>query len=179
MTRPSVAQLEGHLRPGQVLLVQRHGVVSRAIRKVTKSEWSHVALLAESMDVWILIESTTRWNAVAAVKLETTLYDPSVTALLFRDRSDLLEGERRRIVQAAWLQTGDAYDQGINADILWQRITGWQGILNRTRAKNCAEMVARAYLLGWGGSIINRQAPPTPESFAQTTKLTDVLRLDF
>ena len=133
-------------------------------------------MVGESSGVWVQIEATMTWRHVAAVKLERTLDDPSVAALLLRDRSDLTSEARRQVIQAAWLQTGDPYDVGSAVDILWRRLTGLRGMLNRRQAKNCVEMIVRAYLLGWGGWLLSPTQDPTPEALASTTKLADVWR---
>lgn len=173
--RQTVAGLLPVLRPAQVLLVRRTGWISTMIAKVTASEWSHVALVAFSGEVVILIESTTRWKGVAAVKIETTIHDPTVSAWLLRDRTDLTEDDRRRIVNGAWLQSGDPYDHWVNLDVLWKKVTGLPGVLDRRHAKNCAELVRRSFKLGWG-LVLDPDEEATPEALARTVKLVDCAR---
>lgn len=177
MTPPPIHSILALLRPAQVLLVSRRGFVSDAIRSVTASAWSHVALLGFSGPIIILLESTTRWRGVAAVKAETTFQDPTVQGLLIRDAPGFSEELRHRVIAAAWLQTGDQYDQGVNVDILWKKATGWSGVLQKQHAKNCAEMVTRAFFLA-GVPLLPRLADPTPQAFAETAALKDVWRWD-
>lgn len=168
---PTVAGLLPVLAAGQVLLVQRRGLVSRLIRWVTSSAWSHVALIGESAGAVIVLESTVKRGA-AGVKIETILEDESVTALLIRDRLDLATPDREAIVRSAWLETGQVYDQGVNVDILWRRLTTMRGWLRRSRAVNCAEMVSKAWAHAWG-PLLEADTDPTPEALAATAVLYD------
>ena len=169
--RPTVAALLPVVAPGQVLLVQRRGLISRLIRWVTSSPWSHVAMIAESAGAVILLESTAKRGA-AGVRIETTLEDKTVTGLLIRDRLDLATPDRDAIVQSAWLETGQDYDQGVNVDILWRRLTSLRGWLRRSRAVNCAEMVANAWGRAWG-PLLGPKEDPTPDAIASSAMLYD------
>ncbi len=168
-SRPTVRELLPVLAPAQVLLVQRRGLVSRAIRWVTDSPWSHVALIAESHEAVIVLEATAARGA-AAVRIETIFDDPTVSGLLIRDRSDLAPVDRTAICRAAWLLTGRDYDHGVNTDILWRRLTSLRGWLDRSQALNCAEMVAMSYREAWGW-LLPRGADPTPGALALTPRL--------
>ena len=110
MTRPTVQQLLPKLAPAQLLFVERTGFVSWAIRRITASRWSHVALIDQtSAGIAITVEAADL-QGVKALRLEHYLEDPGVTALRLRDSTVVTPGERAKILETAWLQVGKGYD---------------------------------------------------------------------
>lgn len=150
----------------------RRGGISDIIRSVTHSRYSHVALVAESAGIWVIIEATMDVKGVAARKIEIVSDDPTVEHLAVLDlNSDegLEEYQRRLIVQAAWLQTGQAYSNVVNLDIF--NHVPVDDAMTR-QSVNCALMVARAWkAIGLTTIDVTR---PTPQAFAETPLLRTV-----
>ncbi len=164
--------LRSMLQPARILLVGRTGGISDIIRRVTKSNFSHVALIAESAGVWVVIEATTDVKGVAARKFEVITDDPSVEHLALLDlntEDGLAQYQRHLIVQAAWLQTGDAYSNLVNLDIF--NHVPVDDAMPR-QSVNCALMVARAWAaIGLSTIDVTR---PTPQAFAESPLLREV-----
>ena len=164
MIAPALATL---LRPADVLLVGRTGGISDAIRRVTKSRFSHTALLAQSHGAWIVIEATTDVNGCAARKLEVITDDPTVETLVLRRIFGGITMFQDAVVQAMWLQTGLPYSQRVNLEILL-------GLpVRHADGINCAAAINEAYFHGLGVYLTD-PALPTPEAIAQSPRLVEV-----
>ena len=166
------SEIQPHLVPARILLVRRTGGISSLIREVTTSKYSHVALVADSMDVAIVIEATMDVLGVAARRIQVITEDPAVEHLALLDLAseDGLEDYQRRLIcQAAWLQTGEAYSNLVNLDI-FNHIPVDHPFTRQS--VNCALMVARAWkAIGLTTIDVSR---PTPQAFAETPLLKTV-----
>jgi hypothetical protein len=168
MIDPALAHI---LRPADILLVGRVGGVSDVIRAVTHSQYSHVAMVAQSSEAWIVLEATTDVRGVAARKLEVITDDPTVEHLSLRRLMagfDYKWAELGRdIVKAFWLETGEPYSQKVNLEILL-------GIpVNAADGVNCAAAVNLAYMRGLKVALID-SAKPTPQAFAESRLLREI-----
>ena len=56
MIDPALATI---LKPADILLVGRSGFISRAIKEVTRSRWSHTLMIGLSHGAFVEIEATT------------------------------------------------------------------------------------------------------------------------
>jgi len=174
------ADLAALLRPGDVLLVGRSGAVSDAIREVTTSLWSHVAMVDQSVSgAWVVLEATHDGivDGVAARKLETITDDPTVEHLSVRRLVDVPGLKARAVpahlsaVQAMWFETGEPYSNRVNVDILLHiPVTAADGV-------NCDAAVNDAYTAGAGVQLHDPRVP-TPEAMSQSTLLQEIWRRD-
>jgi hypothetical protein len=158
--RPSVAELLPKIRPAQVLLVRREGLAGWLIRRVTRSEYSHVALLDRTASGIVVTVEAADFDGVKALRLESYLEDERVTGLQIRDRATLTDDERSAIMRAAWLQVGSRYDalQLVGIYARWRlpwlfggrRRALSQNRLDARDRKICSELVTIAYHAGAG-----------------------------
>jgi hypothetical protein len=183
--RPRIAEVQSLLRPAQILLVRRKGLLGWAIRRVTNSDYSHAALIdCTESGVWITVEAADL-SGVKAVRLVHYFYDPDVTGLLIRDRADLAIEERQAIMETAWLRVGQKYDTAQLLGIYARRRLPWlfgpcPMEANRLDSRNraiCSELVTVATMEGIGEDL----RPPgmaignvDPGSLAVTPKRQDV-----
>ena len=169
MSKPTIADLvTAGVQPGDILLVQHTSAISRLIRDVTHSLWSHATLIGQGYpDVWILLECVLD-RGTSAVKIEEVLSDDSYTGLLILRGPTLGVADRETILRRAWLETAKRYDNAINLAILL-------GVPAEVgdRHFNCCSYVNDAYAVV--GDVID-PTKPTPQAFAESPSLVPVLQ---
>lgn len=161
MTRPSIAELLPIAQPGQVLLVRRRGFLGWLIRRVTRSEYSHSALIDRTESGVVVTVEAADLAGVKALRLNAHLEDPGVTGLLLRDAA-LTPSERAAVMKAAWLRVGRGYDTLQLLSIYVRHRLPWLFGGRRALEANrldqadrliCSELVTIAYQEGAGLSL--------------------------
>ena len=172
-----------------MLLIARRGWLGWLIRRVTRSPYSHVALVDRTAaGIWLTVEAADL-DGVGAKRLESYLEDASVTGLLLRDSSILSDQDRAEVMRAAWLRVGAGYDTLQLVGMYARRRMPWMfggraralagNRLDSARRLICSELVTVAYQQGAGFAL----APPgvgagmvDPGHLARTARLVDLWR---
>jgi hypothetical protein len=138
------------IRPAQVLLVHRKGLLSWFIRRVTHSKWNHSALIegARHGDTLYTIEAYDL-QGVRHCALQDYCEDPEVRGLAIYDDPTLTMEERWAICEYAEGLNARPYDTlqllGIYLRLRIPFLRPNQNRLDSTDALICSELVGRSY----------------------------------
>ena len=185
--RPTVPDLLPLLESGQVLLIARRGWLGWLIRRVTRSSFSHSALIGKTEEGIIFTVEAADAEGVKALRFERYLEDAGVTRLLLRDSTVLTPWERGAIMRAAWLRVGARYDMMQLVGIWFRRRLPWlfggkkkalaENRLDSKGAYICSELVSVAYLEGAKINLAPAHVAVgniDPGMLARSIKLVDV-----
>lgn len=175
--RPSIGDCAEWLRPGMVLLVSKRGLFRRVVRWVTRSPWTHAAVIDETAaGVWLVVEAVA--IGVVGQRLDHYLDDARYDALLVRDAPGLGLPDREEILRAAWLDVGRGYDAVGLLGVLARRGLGLPVVsaFDDEDRYFCSELVSAAFLDGAGIALATGQPAGlvAPGDIAASPALRDV-----
>jgi hypothetical protein len=122
------------LLPGDIILTSTPEKISRAVRRMTKSEISHALIYVQHCSV---IDST--MNGVQSGNTQRMFFDEASTVVVLRSKAPLSSADILKITDFARAATGTTYAKFEAATILTKKY------LKTTRKQFCSRLVARAF----------------------------------
>ena len=131
------------MKRGDIMLVRGKGFVSHMIRRITRSEWSHVAWVLSEQD---LLESDYEVFGEKGVQIEpVATYANNKKSII---RLSLLEEYVEKAISIASSKIGHRYDASLFLSLFWRWVLSfvffWKSstLRNQRHGWICSELVA-------------------------------------
>lgn len=149
------------LKQGDILACKNNSFLSRFIRYITKSNFSHLAIVVNEHEA---IES----DGIAGFIKHKNINEYIDYASVYTCDS-LSEGQRKNICQYAISKVGEKYDYYLLFVLFCRYMFGWKIRIKDSSADVCSELVNDSY--GSIGVILSKKRFPIPDDVINNNEL--------